>query len=220
MYCYTIESWLGTMGDKNERIFLWLLEEDRRKSRARALKVCERSSQQSQGTEQYTWQSCDEFPGIENGEKTVENTELKQLMKEKVNLETESLRLDEEINKLDSSARILCERVIKQIKKKNTQKQYVTNQLRENIETMETLLEIENAIQETKEDNDKKQQEINKLWELVNAVDSQFKEIALSSASMDCTWEKSDSHVGPPGPSNREQLRGKLLQRYGEIAGD
>jgi hypothetical protein len=203
MYCDTIEFWLGTMGFKNESIFLWLLEEDRRKSRARALKVCERSSQQFEGTEQHTWLSRDEISGIEKGEKAAENTKLKQLMKEKVNLEAESLRLDEEINKLDIRARTFCERVIKQIKKNNMEKQYVVSQLRENIEKMETRLELGSAIQETKEENDKTQQEINKLRELINAVDSQFEEIALSNASTDYTSEKTDTHDGPPEPSNR-----------------
>jgi hypothetical protein len=184
------------MGDKNESIFLWLLEEDRKKNRTRVLKEAyERSAPRSQNTAPYSSFSYDEKCRNENRQASTGTADLEQLMKEKVELETESTRLDEQEKKLEVRARTLCERVIREIRKSNLEKQRAVNQLRERIERMETRLGLENAIQETKAKNGKKQQEVSQLQELVGFLDSQFREIAPSNAVTDCYAEKAeDSH--------------------------
>ena len=180
------------MGDKNESIFLWLLEEDRKKNRAGTPKeTCEYSALQSQSTAHSSRFNHAENCEDKNRQITyTENTDLEQLMKEKTNLEIESHRLDEQQKELDTRARTLCESVIKETKKRNLSKQHAVNQLRERIGSMEARLGLENAIYETKVENDKKQQEVSHLRELIGALDSQFNEISLSDASAECKTDK------------------------------
>ncbi len=70
-----------------------------------------------------------------------ERTELEQLVKEKSNLEEQSQRLDEEQKKLNLRAKMLYEKIIQEIKKKNNEKEQAVNQLQTKIGDLEAQLD-------------------------------------------------------------------------------
>ena len=70
-----------------------------------------------------------------------EKTEFEQLMKEKSVLEEESQRLDDEQKKLNLRAKMLCEKLIQEIKKTNSEKQQAVNKLQTRIGDLEAQLD-------------------------------------------------------------------------------
>ncbi len=77
--------------------------------------------------------------------------EIEQLLKEKSGLEHESRCLDEEQKKLNLRVKLLCEKLIQEIKKKNAEKQQTVSQLQTrigNLEAQLNKLSANGAIQE------------------------------------------------------------------------
>ena len=68
-------------------------------------------------------------------------TEIEQLMKEKSSLEDESRRLDEDQKKLNLRLKALYEKVIQEMKKKNSEKQQTVSQLQAKIGNLESQLD-------------------------------------------------------------------------------
>ena len=130
------------MGEKNESIFLWMLEQERQKSRAFAVELAAHDSAAqlpsildtllSNGEESSKHE--DESPTVD------ETTELDQLMKEAKSLEEESHRLTDEEKQFSLRAKMLCERAIQELKKKNGEKQQEVTRLKEEISNLETQL--------------------------------------------------------------------------------
>lgn len=69
------------------------------------------------------------------------STEIEQLMKEKSSLEDESRRLDEDQKKLNLRLKALYEKVIQEMKKKNSEKQQTVSQLQAKIGNLESQLD-------------------------------------------------------------------------------
>ncbi|HEX9261587.1 MAG TPA: hypothetical protein VF893_03580 [Candidatus Bathyarchaeia archaeon] len=130
--------------DKNEGIYLWLLEQDRQKNRVQALKQTDLNpAVQSQNIPSNTGFNSEESQA-QTEEKQLtcgESTNFEQLTREKASLEEEYHRLDEEQKKLSLRIKILCEETIREIKKKNSEKQQAVNQLQARISGLEDKLD-------------------------------------------------------------------------------
>jgi hypothetical protein len=72
--------------------------------------------------------------------KMSETVQLEQLINEKTGVEEESRHLDEEQRQLKLRAKVLCEKIIQELKKKNNQKQQSVNQLQSRIGALEAQL--------------------------------------------------------------------------------
>ena len=72
--------------------------------------------------------------------KMSETIQLEQLISEKSGVEEESRHLDEEQRQLKLRAKMLCEKIIQELKKKNGQKQQSVNQLQSRIGALEAQL--------------------------------------------------------------------------------
>ena len=72
--------------------------------------------------------------------KMSETVQLEQLINEKTGVEEESRHLDEEQRQLKLRAKVLCEKIIQELKKKNSQKQQSVNQLQSRIGALEAQL--------------------------------------------------------------------------------
>ena len=130
------------MGDKNEDIHLWLLEQDRKKSRLRL--------QEEAGHEMaaapvsilnHPWFNDYRSYRVEIERPTfAESTDLDQLLKEKAGLEEEFRRSDVQIKSLDLRARELCKEIIQETKKRNIGKRHEIEHLREKIALVQTQL--------------------------------------------------------------------------------
>ena len=135
---------LSPTRDKNEGIYLWLLEQDRQKNRAQALKQTDLNpAVQSQNTSSNSGFNSEEFQTqIEKKPSSYsESTDFEQLIKEKASLEEEYHRLDEEQQKLNLRIKMLCEETIREMKKKNGEKQQIVNQLQARISGLEDKLD-------------------------------------------------------------------------------
>jgi chaperonin cofactor prefoldin len=128
------------MGNKNESIFLWMLEQERQKSRTHVVEETNRDLVELPTTADQPPES--EKPQTREDKPTApkENTDLERLMKEKESLESESRRLDEEQEKLNLRVKALCEKIIQQTKKKNSEKKQAANQLQTRIDSLEAQL--------------------------------------------------------------------------------
>jgi len=69
-----------------------------------------------------------------------ETVQLEQLINEKTGQEEESRRLDEEQKQLKLRAKALCEKIVQELKKKNSEKQQAVNQLQSRIGNLEAQL--------------------------------------------------------------------------------
>lgn len=185
IYCDTICSEAKHTHNKNEPISLWLLEQDRQKNRARLLRETERNLvAQSPNTQDRLSFFYDGFRQDE--EKLpipIETSEYEQLMKKKAALEEQSRFLDEKQKQLDLHAKMLCRKIIQEIKKRNAEKQQTVSHLKERIEKIEAQLGLTSSILETKENNNKKQQEIGQLRGVICALETQFWELGFSPIS-------------------------------------
>jgi len=143
------------MPDKNEGIYLWLLEQDRQKNRAYALKVTDESpTLHFQSTQDNSRTNTEKSSEDLNEQSPLsENIGLDELIEEKADLEEESRRLDEEQRHQSLRIKILCEKLVQEIKKKNSQKRQTIDQMHTRIDKLETRLkEISNF--ESREEND------------------------------------------------------------------
>jgi DNA repair exonuclease SbcCD ATPase subunit len=178
-------------------VFLWLLEPDRKENRERFLQETYRNSVvQPPNTPHSQWFISDK---AENKRPVfVETEDFEELLKEKAGLEEKLNCLDEEQTKLDLRARMLCEKIIQELKKRNSEKQQAANQLRIEIGRMETLLGLKESVQETKEKNGEKQEEISRLREIIGALETQFEELVGSDAPVVGKAEKVDDRQDIP----------------------
>jgi len=128
------------MGNKNESIFLWMLEQERQKNRTQVLEETRRDLAELPAAPDEPPESEKSHTKEDKPATPKEATDLERLMKEKQSLESESHRLDEEQEKLSLRARALCEKIIQQTKKKNSEKRQATNQLQNRIDNLEAQL--------------------------------------------------------------------------------
>ena len=127
------------MNDKNESIHLWMIEQERLKSQTLALE------------QQKARDSAAEVPRIPDhllrgSKKTSEEEDMPQandeiedidrLIREKEVLEKESRRLDEEKKQLTLRVKQCLERELRDMKKKNSEKQQDINQLKERLSNL------------------------------------------------------------------------------------
>ncbi len=131
--------------DKNEGVFLWLLEQERQKDRTHQLKerLCNTTMQSSNTLPEELF--CDEkFQEEKDVQLETESDELNNqdwLLKEKANLEEESCSLDEQKERLNLQIKMLLEKIVAEKKKKNNEKREATMQLQAKIKVLEDQLE-------------------------------------------------------------------------------
>ncbi len=127
--------------DRNEDIHLWLLEEDRKKRQAH---ISELNGQYPASQNQtIAYHPFFEQRTVSNGENrqlTLKILDLEKLLREKVELEVELHRLDDQQRVLDERAKFLCGRIIQEMRKQNREKKQAVCDLRERIAELETRL--------------------------------------------------------------------------------
>lgn len=127
--------------DKNEPVLLWLLEQERKKSRGHVPKEADKDSgEEVTCIEEVPPES--EKPRKDNDmPSTVDaTTDLEHLMEEKAFLKEESHSLDKEQDKLNSQVKMLCEKIIQEKKRRNSEKQKEISKLQESIANLEAQL--------------------------------------------------------------------------------
>ncbi len=173
--------WVNTTRDQNEDIHLWLLEQYRINNQKRVRLETERKKADHSSI----------LADLDFGDLTIPEVENKQaelhmiidfekLTKEKAALEEMSACLDEKQRALDLQARILCTKLVAEIRKRNNKKLQTVSQLREKIKTLENQLSFVNKIPELKKENDAKRQETSKLREMVDSLETQLQELSAS----------------------------------------
>ena len=142
MYFIQCSLGLSHMRDKNEAISLWLLELDRQKNRARVLEeTARKSTVQSPSNQHDPWFNCDKSHKDENKRQAIcEATDLEHLMKEKRSSEEDCHCLDEAQKRLDQRAKMLTEKIIQEIRKRNSEKKQAIDQLRARMHSLEAQL--------------------------------------------------------------------------------
>ncbi len=131
--------------DKNEGVFLWLLEQERQKDRTHQLneRLCNIAMQSSNTLPEELF--CDEKFQEENDVQLEpepdELNNLNLLLKEKANLEEESCSLNEQEERLNLQIKMLLEKIVAEKKKKNNEKRETTMQLQARIKALEDQLE-------------------------------------------------------------------------------
>ena len=175
------------MKDKNEGIFLWLLEQDRKRSRALALEQTARDSavQLSHGPADFFFES--EEP-TKDGHKALmpsEPADLERLLKEKAYLEEESRCLDEKQKQLNLRAKVLWEKIVQEARRKNRKKQQAVNQLKKRIGELETQLQGISSSNSQGESGAAAIENLNKL--AVEASDEQFSNLDQDGITLEFT---------------------------------
>jgi chromosome segregation ATPase len=188
------------MHEKNENVFLWLLEQNRQKSRAHVLQENKRnlSAQPPIIFHNPLFNGATSQKDDNKRPAFVTTRDLEQLMKEKTGLENELHSLEEKQRKLDLRARVLCAKVIQETRKRNSEKRQVVNQLRERFARIETLSKLDESIQERQKKNHEKQQEISRLRETISTLETQFVELSISDVPQEETIEKVASTQDTP----------------------
>ena len=128
------------MGNKNESIFLWMLEQERQKNRTHVVEETNRDSVELPTTADQPPESEKPHKKEDKPPTPKETPDLERLMKEKESLELESRRLDEEQEKLNLRFKALCEKIVQQTKKNNSEKRQAANQLQVRIDSLEAQL--------------------------------------------------------------------------------
>ena len=145
---------MSRMRQKNESIFLWILEQERQKNRAHVLK----ESHSNFGVHSSSIQQASFFNNEKSQKKeetllTLNGTnELEHLEKEKARLEKESHRLGEEQRRLNLRIKKLTWMLIQELRKRNEKKHQAINQLKARIHKLETQF-TELQLFETQEEN-------------------------------------------------------------------
>ena len=159
IYYYTIHLGLSRTQEENENGFPRFPEQDAERNRERTLEETARYC-----TPQST--------SIPLGSRLEGN--LEELLQEKADLERNLRCLDEQERELDQRARILCEKITQEIRKRNNEKQRAIYQLQDANAKMENQLGFENSIQEAKRNNIEKQEDISRLREKISALETEF----------------------------------------------
>lgn len=122
------------MNNNNESIHLWILEQDRQKNRELTLeqhKARHSSSDELPHIPGHLLRGSQEMKQkVNNQSSNSEIENLYNLVKEKEALEEESKRLDKEKEHLINQAKLLLEKVIQDLKKKNSEKQEEVDELK------------------------------------------------------------------------------------------
>lgn len=132
--------------DKNEGVFLWLLEQERQKDRAYQLKerLCDTTIKSSNTLpeELFYNEKIQEEKDVQlESSESDELNNLECLLKEKANLEEESRYLDKQQERLNLQTKMLLEKIVEDKKKKNNENQEAIVQLRARIKVLEDELE-------------------------------------------------------------------------------
>ncbi len=131
--------------DKNDGVFLWLLEQERQRDRTHQLKekLCNITMQSSNTLHEEIF--CDEKfqeeKDVQLEPEPDEPNNLDWVLKEKANLEEESCSLDEQKERLNLQIKMLLEKIVEEKKKKNNEKREAIMQLQGRIKVLEDQLE-------------------------------------------------------------------------------
>ena len=131
------------MSDKNEGIFLWILEQDRKQNQARAQAEAVRKSTEPAPNAAIDTLFASQKPNEDENEQPTfsEDSDLEKLLKEKTSLEEESRNLDEIRKKLNQQAKMLSEKLVQEIKRKNGRKKTIVNELQARIGKLEACFQ-------------------------------------------------------------------------------
>ncbi len=136
---------LRLANDKNESIFLWLLEQERQKDRARQLKEiqCDTTMQppNTLPEEFFYEEKFQEEKNLSSASSELdEPNDFEHLLKEKAKLEEESHCLDEQQDRLNLQIQMLLEKAVEEKKKKNNEERDRIIQLQARIKALEDQL--------------------------------------------------------------------------------
>ncbi len=126
------------MNEKDDGIFLWMLEQDRQRNKDRVL-----NRELVESEEQLSSAARELISSARNSEREIgqstphETDDLAQLLSEQADLEEESLKLDGEERELSLRARALSERLLQEISRRNDEKRRQISQLQAKISMME-----------------------------------------------------------------------------------
>ena len=129
------------MPEKNDGIFLWMLEQNRQRSKHPAFK-----EETVQSEEQLSSATRELIFAARNSEQEIrqslpdEPDGLEQLLREQADLNKEFLRLDKEEKELSLRVKELSEKVVQEIRKRNDSKRSQISQLQAKISKMELAL--------------------------------------------------------------------------------
>ena len=145
---------MSRMRHKNESIFVWILEQERQKNRARVLKENHSNfAVHSSRIHQASFFSNEKSREKEETLLSLNGTtELEHLEKEKARLEEESHRLGEEQRRLNLRIKKSTGMLIQELRKRNDEKHQAINQLKAGIHKLEIQFR-ELQLFETHEEN-------------------------------------------------------------------
>ncbi len=132
--------------DKNEGIFLWLLEQERQKARTHQLKEiqCKSTMQPPNALPEelfYDERGPEEKDAQLELSELDEQNNLEHLLKEKENLEEQSRCLNEQEERLNMQIKMLLEKIVEKKKKNNSEERETITQLHARIKLLEGQLE-------------------------------------------------------------------------------
>ncbi len=129
------------MENKNEGVYLWMLDQDRQKNQRYTKDQGKTREPQVNlpNIPEYLLQGNREIIKVENDLESDNNIdEIDQLLREKEALEEESKRLDEEKNELMLRAKSLLEKEIQDLRNNNSQKQLDLNRIKTKLNNLKT----------------------------------------------------------------------------------
>lgn len=132
--------------NRNEGVFLWLLEQERQKDRSYQLKerLCNATMKTSNALpEELFWdEKLQEEKDVQLEIEPHELNNFDLLLKEKANLEEQSCCLDKQQERLNLQIKMLLEKIVEEKKKKNNEKRQEIIQLQTRIKVLEEQFEI------------------------------------------------------------------------------
>jgi seryl-tRNA synthetase len=120
------------MREKNEEIHLWILEQERKKNKARLLRENSLAAEDPHEILQGNYLIDEEIDAM---------SEIKQLENEKTSLENETTNLKNDQKQLMQRLKTLYQRAIKELKTKNDTIRETNNELQARLDTLEEALD-------------------------------------------------------------------------------
>jgi chromosome segregation ATPase len=180
--------------NKNESVFLWMLEQDRQKNRvAKGEELGHNSPVPSLSIPSSSYGIREEIRENQGLQSIVcETSDLERLLREKESLEEEARCLDEDVKRLNLRERALLEQLVQETRKRNEEKKRAVLQLQEQLGGLEDRLGLGELVQKTEKSNSEKQREIVHLREQIGGLENELKGLSGSEATRESEAEKID----------------------------
>jgi chromosome segregation ATPase len=180
--------------NKNESVFLWMLEQDRQKNRvAKGEELGHNSPVPSLSIPSSSYGIREEIRENKGLQSIVcEKSDLKRLLEEKESLEEEARCLDEDVKRLSLRERTLLEQLVQETRKRNEEKKRAVLQLQEQLGGLEDRLGLGELVQKTEKSNSEKQQEIVHLRAQIGGLENELKGLFGSEAARESEAKRID----------------------------